>query len=71
MSTQCKCLTCKQEREIERLREALSEIVNPLAKWRLELREDERLNGAMCVALLADPETYKDIARNALRGEEE
>lgn len=33
--------------------------------------EIERLNGSMCVVLLADPETYKDMARRALAAKED
>ena len=57
--------------ENKRLRQALRDIADPMSKWRRELRDDERLNGPMCIALLADPETYKDMARRALRGEGE
>ena len=53
--------------ENKRLRQALRDIADPMSKWRRELRDDEQLNGPMCIALLADPETYKDMARRALR----
>ena len=57
--------------ENKRLRHALRDIANPMIKWRRELRADERLNGSMCIVLLADPETYKDMARRALAAKEE
>lgn len=53
--------------ENKRLRQALRDIADPMSKWRRELRADERLDGSMCIVLLDDPETYKDMERRALR----
>ena len=52
--------------EIARLNQALSDIANPFDLWKRELKEGDRLNGAMCVHMANDPETYKRMAREAL-----
>ena len=52
--------------EIERLRTALGDIINPIGAMQRDLEEGYDLNGAMAVAMANDPEHYKRIARAAL-----
>lgn len=52
--------------EIERLRMALGDIINPIGAMQRDLEEGYVLNGAMAVAMANDPEHYKRIARAAL-----
>lgn len=51
---------------IERLDQVLTDIANPMGKWMRELKDDERLDGAMAIYMLKDPETYRRMARDAL-----
>ena len=48
------------------LREALQDIIDPIAAWKRDLKDGYTLNGAMCVQMANDPETYRNIARKAL-----
>lgn len=52
--------------EVERLRQALRDITDPIAAWQRDLQEGYELDGGMCVHMAADPETYKRMAREAL-----
>lgn len=52
--------------EIERLRTALGDIINPIGAMQRDLEDGYDLNGAMAVAMANDPEHYKRIARAAL-----
>ena len=52
--------------EIERLRGALADIINPIGAMQRDLEDGYQLDGAMAVALANDPEHYKRIARAAL-----
>jgi hypothetical protein len=51
---------------IERMHTALKDVAHPIGKWQRELKDDERLDGAMAIYMLKDPETYRRIARDAL-----
>ena len=51
--------------EIERLRTALGDIINPIGAMQRDLEDGYDLNGAMAVAMANDPEHYKRIARAA------
>lgn len=53
--------------ELERLRQALRDIADPIAAWQRDLQPGYTLDGAMCVHMANDPETYKRMAREALR----
>lgn len=53
--------------EVEKLRLALADIADPISAWRRDLKDDERLDGAMAVHLANDPETYRSMARDALQ----
>ena len=46
--------------ENKRLRQALRDIADPMSKWRRELRDDERLNGPMCICLLYTSPSPRD-----------
>lgn len=48
------------------LRQALRDIADPVSAWRRDLRPGYTLDGAMCVQMRNDPETYKRLAREAL-----
>ena len=52
--------------ELERLRGALADIINPIGAMQRDLEDGYRLDGAMAVAMANDPEHYKRIARAAL-----
>jgi len=52
--------------EIERLRTALGDIINPIGAMQRDLEDGYQLDGAMAVAMANDPEHYKRIARAAL-----
>ena len=61
---------CKREAlqaENERLRQALRDIADPIAAWQRDLKEGYKLDGAACVRMADDPETYRRMAREALR----
>ena len=60
------CLCQEAAEEIERLRGALADIINPIGAMRRDLEDGYELNGAMAVAMANDPEHYKRIARDAL-----
>ena len=53
--------------ELERLRQALRDIADPISAWRRDLQPGYTLDGAMCVHMANDPETYKRMAREALK----
>lgn len=53
--------------EVERLRQALRDIADPIAAWQRDLQPGYTLDGGMCVHMANDPETYKRMAREALR----
>jgi len=53
--------------ELERLRQALRDIADPIAAWQRDLRPGYTLDGGMCVRMANDPETYRRMAREALR----
>ena len=52
--------------ECDRLRAALRDILDPIGKFKRELKPGYVLDGAMAVHLAKDPQTYRDIARTAL-----
>jgi hypothetical protein len=52
---------------VERLRQALRDIADPIAAWQRDLQPGYTLDGGMCVHMANDPETYKRMAREALR----
>lgn len=52
---------------IESLRQALRDIADPIAAWQRDLQPGYTLDGGMCVHMANDPETYKRMAREALR----
>lgn len=58
------------ERENERLRRALEEIVEPTAAMEDRLEDGERLDELMAIALAHDAGYLKGIARAALEGRE-
>lgn len=73
MTNQCEhgqlaraCLLCEKDETIRVLREALQDIIDPIAAWKRDLKDGYTLNGAMCVQMANDPETYRNIARKAL-----
>ena len=53
--------------EVERMRQALRDIADPIAAWQRDLQPGYTLNGGMCVHMASDPETYRRMARDALR----
>ena len=57
----------EQYGEVERLRQALRDIADPIAAWQRDLQPGYTLDGGMCVHMANDPETYKRMAREALR----
>jgi hypothetical protein len=61
------CPGCGHEAEIERLRQALRDIAEPIAAWQRNLQPGYSLDGRMCVDMANDPETYRRMAREALR----
>lgn len=54
--------------DVEKLAEALQEIINPIEKMRKDLKEDERLEGMYAVQLSNDANYLKSIAKKALAG---
>lgn len=52
---------------IQILRDALTDICDPIAAMQRDLPEGYSLNGAMAVAMCDKPQHYKDIAAKALR----
>jgi hypothetical protein len=52
--------------EVERLRQALRDIADPISAWQRDLQPGYELDGGMCVHMANDPETYKRMAREAL-----
>ncbi|MDO6385633.1 hypothetical protein [Uliginosibacterium sp. 31-12] len=52
--------------EVARLRQALRDIADPISAWRRDLKDGYTLDGAMCVHMASDPETYRRMAREAL-----
>ena len=52
---------------VERLRQALRDIADPIAAWQRDLQPGYTLDGGMCVHMANDPETYKRMAREALK----
>ena len=48
--------------EVERLRQALRDIADPIAAWQRDLQPGYTLDGGMCVHMANDPETYKRMA---------
>ena len=59
--------TADASAEVERLRQALRDIADPIAAWQRDLQPGYTLDGGMCVHMANDPETYKRMAREALR----
>ena len=55
------------QREVAALRQALRDIADPIAAWQRALRPGVTLDGLMCVRMASNPETYKRMAREALR----
>jgi hypothetical protein len=55
------------EAEVERLREALEDVIDPISKMERELEDGYNLDGAMAVSLSRDPEYLRSIARAALK----
>ena len=69
----CTCLTETEpyqllEQKVERLKQCLQDIIDPVAALRRDLPDGYKLNGGMVVHLLNDPATYKDIAKRGLEG---
>lgn len=56
----------EKDARIKELEEALDEIINPIKYMRLRLKEGERLEGMMAVALSKDASHLQSIARKAL-----
>lgn len=57
--------------EVERLKEALREIDNPIRFMQVRLQPDERLNGQAALQLASDANYLRSIARAALSSEKE
>ena len=55
------------QREVAALRQALRDIADPIAAWQRDLQPGYKLDGWMCAHMANDPETYKRMAREALR----
>lgn len=53
--------------EVARLRQALRDIADPIPAWRRDLQDGYALDGAACVRMADDPETYRRMAREALK----
>lgn len=53
--------------EVARLRQALRDIADPIPAWQRDLEEGYELDGAACVRMADDPETYRRMAREALK----
>ncbi|MEY5098924.1 MAG: hypothetical protein RJA36_1643 [Pseudomonadota bacterium] len=53
--------------EVARLKQALRDIADPISAWQRDLQPGYTLDGAMCVHMANDPETYKRMAREALK----
>lgn len=56
----------EKEGEIERLRQALGDIVDPISKFKRELKPGEQLDGMWCVRLSDNPHYLKGMAKDAL-----
>lgn len=54
---------------LAQMRDALEEIINPIAAMQARLKEGEMLDGNMAHMLAKDPEYLRSIARAALTGE--
>lgn len=52
--------------EVARLRQALRDIADPIPAWQRDLQDGYTLDGAECVRMADDPETYRRMAREAL-----
>ena len=52
---------------VAELEAALRDITDPIEAMRRNLQEGYTLNGAMCVHMANDPETYRRMAREALK----
>lgn len=57
----------KRTSEVQRLRLALEEIVNPIKFMRARLKPDEQLNGMMATRLAESAYYLQEIAARALR----
>lgn len=53
--------------EVARLKQALRDIADPITAWQRDLQDGYTLDGAACVRMADDPETYRRMAREALR----
>lgn len=60
-------LECK-DKEIEKLKEALQDIADPIGRFRRLLGAEDILNGAMAMRLSDDPNYLKSLAKEALGG---
>jgi len=54
--------------EVERLKQCLQDIADPLTALRRDLPDGYRLNGDMIIHILNNPATYTDIAKRGLEG---
>lgn len=59
-------LLSEKEGKIERLRQALGDIVDPIGKFKRELKPGEQLDGMWCVRLSDNPHYLKGMAKDAL-----
>ena len=64
------CSNCaEQAKRIRMLLQALQDITDPIGKMRRNLQEGYTLNGAACVHMANDPDTYRRMAREALEAD--
>lgn len=54
------------QRKHDRLLQALQDIADPIAAWRRDLKEGERLDGQAALYMASKAETYQRMAREAL-----
>ncbi len=71
LSERYRAASVKQAEEIERLREALEHIVNPIHFVNKNLKKGERLDGQYAIRLSENHSYLKQIAQDALKGKKE
>jgi hypothetical protein len=62
----CSQIGIEKQKEIDRLKEGLKEIVSPILFMQDRLQEGEKLNGMMAIQLSEDPNYLKEIAKKVL-----